>query len=449
MLELSDDQIKEMLRLMDQDSPAHEALTLEVDIQQTSTKLERLRLEHELLVRELRRAEDEYDTGQNRVIDEMFAVDNEMQKLQEYLDDIIPESLFPRYVFTGDPKENQYDPQAAADYIEEIKQSFPDEYPKMREASNRLEQLYLREKQLSHESAQLHPDGPLSGDENHPLNVDIIKAVSAVTESNKHLTDVDKRLQGLVAQRAALSNRAEQVPRSSTIDTGDALTSNFIQVNLDGTTPTQKVVKDTEGELRDFAQQRAVNDALFKRLQEKGKTRTTYIKYNKNRTEQLKKLGGDPRFQLGKQTLNHAHNANGLVQQTFNLYTKNIHARQMLALRGGLVTRWPREKVQFIVIDRLNPEGNTIEVMFLKNQKVAEITIEVDPNDKNDKWVISTCKSVDPAWPKFESSTPGVPSGLSQRLDNEETIDESIHNLVKYNGDISRFMKQNSDDATS
>ena len=130
MLELSDDQIKEMLRLMDQDSPAHEALTLEVDIQQTSTKLERLRLEHELLVRELRRAEDEYDTGQNRVIDEMFAVDNEMQKLQEYLDDIIPESLFPRYVFTGDPKENQYDPQAAADYIEEIKQSFPRRIPK-------------------------------------------------------------------------------------------------------------------------------------------------------------------------------------------------------------------------------------------------------------------------------------------------------------------------------
>ena len=188
----------------------------------------------------------------------------------------------------------------------------------MREASNRLEQLYLREKQLSHESAQLHPDGPLSGDENHPLNVEIIKAVSAVTESNKHLTDVDKRLQGLVAQRAALSNRAEQVPRSSTTDTGDAFTSNFIQVNLDGTTPTQKVVKDTEGELRDFAQQRAVNEALFKRLQEKGKTRTTYIKYNKNRTEQLKKLGGDPRFQLGKQMLNHAHNANGLVQHSIS-----------------------------------------------------------------------------------------------------------------------------------
>ena len=48
MLELSDDQIKEMLRLMDQDSPAHEALTLEVDIQQTSKKLEKMRLEHEL-----------------------------------------------------------------------------------------------------------------------------------------------------------------------------------------------------------------------------------------------------------------------------------------------------------------------------------------------------------------------------------------------------------------
>ena len=109
---------------MDEDSPAHEALTLEVDIQQTSKRLEKMRLEHELTVRELRRAEDEYDAGQNKIIDEMFKVDNEIVDLQKYLDDIIPESVFPRYVFTGDPEDNAYDPVAARDYIEEIKSSF-------------------------------------------------------------------------------------------------------------------------------------------------------------------------------------------------------------------------------------------------------------------------------------------------------------------------------------
>ena len=121
----------------------------------------------------------------------------------------------------------------------------------------------------------------------------------------------------------------------------------------------------------------------------------------------------------------------------------------MLALRGGLVTKWPNEKVQCIVIDRLNPEGNTIEVMFLKNQRVAEITIEVDPKDKTNKWVLSTCKSIDPAFAHFENVTPGVPSGLSQRLDNEQEVDETIHSLVKYHGMVLQFMKQNSDDATS
>ena len=212
----------------------------------------------------MRRAEDEYDAGQNKIIDEMFAVDNEMQKLQEYLDDIIPESLFPRWVFTGDPKDNKYDPQAAADYIKTLKEDFSDEYPKLCEASHRLEQLYLREQQLRHEFEQLQEDAPryFDDDSNYPLDGAVAEAVRKVTKSNKSLTEVDKYLQGLVAQRAALSNRAELVLRSSTIDTGGEPTMNLIIKNLDGTTTTQKVVNDTEALMRENAEQRAINESL-------------------------------------------------------------------------------------------------------------------------------------------------------------------------------------------
>ena len=62
---------------------------------------------------------------------------------------------------------------------------------------------------------------------------------------------------------------------------------------------------------------------------------------------------------------------------------------------------------------------------------------------------LSTCKSIDPAFPQFENVTPGVPSGLSQRLDAEQEVDEGVDKLARYNGMVLQFMKQNSDDATS
>ena len=125
--------------------------------------------------------------------------------------------------------------------------------------------------------------------------------------------------------------------------------------------------------------------------------------------------------------LNHTHGLGQLQGSTYKLPTKGKHTRQMLALRAGLIVGREREYVQFLVIRRLQEEGNTIEVMLFKNRKIAEITIEVDPDDKRNKWImVSTCKSTDPAFPHFENVTPGVPAGLSQRLDAEKEVDEGV-----------------------
>ena len=141
-----------------------------------------MRLEHELIVREMRRAEDEYDAGQNRIVDEMFAVDNEMQKLQEYLDDIIPESLFPDGCSPVTRKTTNMTQKL---HIKTLKEDFSDEYPKLREASYKLEQLYLRAATETWVE-QLQDEAPIYKDSalNSPLQNAVAEAVTRITSTS-------------------------------------------------------------------------------------------------------------------------------------------------------------------------------------------------------------------------------------------------------------------------
>lgn len=107
------------------------------------------------------------------------------------------------------------------------------------------------------------------------------------------------------------------------------------------------------------------------------------------------------------------------------------HAQEMLAVRYGInhSSRTIDGEVKGQIKDT-----NKVELYLVNYQKVVECSIE---QDEVGKWGISTFFQGRKDWALCENNTPDVPSGLSQELNMNYTLEQLVefHKLIKENYD--------------
>lgn len=121
----------------------------------------------------------------------------------------------------------------------------------------------------------------------------------------------------------------------------------------------------------------------------------------------LRTKDGSKAMRIAVDVLNEEMN-NGLINRTMGIQFDSKHAREMLALRTGIIQKYG--KIDIRVISRWDKEENTIMCHFPDFNKTALVSIYIRSHGA---WKISTIKSAEVTdWTYFENNSPPVPRGV-------------------------------------